>query len=89
MSGFDSPEIYRTVLESRFGGYGAEDRFFWIAGAERTTGYLRQEVVGRVFRENVLAEKGDQERIDSDATKALESVLQEGRSVMAEISLRH
>ncbi|MGA8035804.1 MAG: hypothetical protein WB985_07515 [Candidatus Acidiferrales bacterium] len=50
---------------------------------------MRQEVVGRVFRENVLAEKGDQERIDSDATKALESVLQEGRSVMAEISLRH
>jgi PAS domain S-box-containing protein/diguanylate cyclase (GGDEF)-like protein len=93
MSTFDDPEIYRTVLESLSTGVylvDVERRIvFWNGGAERITGYLGQEVVGRVFRENLLADQEAEQPIASDAARALETVLREGRSVMAEVSLRH
>ncbi len=93
MSAFDNPEIYRTVLENLSTGVYLVDVerkiVFWNEGAERITGYLRQEVVGRVFRENLLAEEEAEQPIASDAANALETVLREGKSVVAEVSLRH
>lgn len=93
MSAFDDPEIYRTVLESLSTGVYLVDVerkiVFWNEGAERITGYLRQEVVGRVFRENLLAQKEAEQGTASAAEDALETVLREGKSVVAEVSLRH
>jgi diguanylate cyclase (GGDEF)-like protein/PAS domain S-box-containing protein len=93
MSAFDDPEIYRDVLERLSTGVylvNAERKIvFWNEGAERITGYLRQEVVGRVFRENLLAEQEASEPIASEAMNALEIVLREGKSVVTELSLRH
>jgi PAS domain S-box-containing protein/diguanylate cyclase (GGDEF)-like protein len=93
MSAFDDPEIYRTVLESLSTGVYLVDVerkiVFWNEGAERITGYLRQEVVGRVFRENLLAPKQAENPEASEASNALESVLRDGRSVVAEVMLRH
>jgi len=93
MSAFDDPEIYRTVLEILSTGVYLVDVdrkiAFWNDGAEKITGYLRQDVVGRVFRENLLAEHEAEEPIASEAVNALDLVLREGRSVIAEASLRH
>ncbi len=93
MSAFDDPQIYRTVLEILSTGVYLVDVdrkiAFWNDGAEKITGYLRQEVVGRVFRENLLAEHEAEQPIASEAVNALDLVLREGRSVIAEASLRH
>jgi len=50
---------------------------------------LRQEVVGRICRENLLAEKENGQVVTADAAQALEAVLRDGKSVVAEVSLRH
>jgi diguanylate cyclase (GGDEF)-like protein/PAS domain S-box-containing protein len=58
MSGFEDPQIYRTILETLKSGLYVVDRerriVFWNDGAERITGYLRHEVVGHSCVENVL-----------------------------------
>src|SRR5215467_6168993 len=58
MSDFDDPEIFRTVIETLQTGVYAVDRdrriMLWNDGAERITGYLRQDVVGRTFGEGLL-----------------------------------
>src|SRR6202042_1583475 len=50
MSVFKDPEIYRIVLESMQTGLYMVDRDqriqFWNEGAEKITGYFRQDVVG-------------------------------------------
>jgi two-component system cell cycle response regulator len=58
MTGFEDPEIYRTLLEALKTGLCVVDRqrkiVFWNDGAQRTTGYLRHEVVGHSCVENLL-----------------------------------
>ena len=58
MSGFQNPEIYRTILESLKTGICVADRerriVLWNEGAESITGYLRHEVVGHGCRDNIL-----------------------------------
>jgi PAS domain S-box-containing protein/diguanylate cyclase (GGDEF)-like protein len=93
MSAFEDPEIYRNVLESLTTGVYMVDLerriVFWNEGAEKITGFLRQEVVGHVCRENLLAEKENGQSMMTDAAKSLEEVLRDGKSVVAEASLRH
>jgi diguanylate cyclase (GGDEF)-like protein/PAS domain S-box-containing protein len=59
MSAFENPEIFRTILDDLLTGIYLVDRdrkiLFWNRGAERITGYLRQEVVGRCCHDNILA----------------------------------
>jgi PAS domain S-box-containing protein/diguanylate cyclase (GGDEF)-like protein len=93
MSAFDDPEIYRTVLESLTTGVYLVDLerriVFWNEGAERITGYLRQEVMGQVCRENLLSEKNENHAVMSDAARSLEEVLRDGKSVVAEAFVTH
>jgi PAS domain S-box-containing protein/diguanylate cyclase (GGDEF)-like protein len=93
MSAFDDPEIYRAVLDRLTTGVYMVDLdrriVFWNDGAEKITGFLRQEVVGHVCRENLLAEKEAGQPMMSDAANSLEQVLRDGKSVVAEASLRH
>jgi PAS domain S-box-containing protein len=55
MSGFKDPEIYPIALESMQTGLYMVDRDqriqFWNEGAEKITGYFRQDVVGHFCRE--------------------------------------
>ena len=92
MSELDNPEIYRSVLESLQTGIYFVDRdqkiLFWNEGAERITGYLRQDVVGRFCRDNLLA-GGSQTSVIPDAAKMLAAVLRDGRPSMADVSLQH
>ena len=56
MPDFKDPEIFRTVLSSLQTGVYLMDRdrkiHFWNDGAEKITGYLRQEVVARFAAAN-------------------------------------
>lgn len=53
MSESQHPEIFRTVLESPQTIAERELRIvFWNDGAEKITGYLRQEVVARFAAAN-------------------------------------
>jgi PAS domain S-box-containing protein len=55
---FQDTETYRTILENLQTGLWISDLqgkiLLWSDGAERITGYLRHEVVGHKFVENVL-----------------------------------
>ncbi len=59
MLNFADPEIYREVLEhlpTAVYFVDAEEKIrFWNEGAEKITGYLRQDVVGHFCRENILS----------------------------------
>jgi len=93
MSEFDNPHIYRTVLESLLTGVYLVDRdqkiVFWNDGAERITGYLRQDVVGRSCRGDVLALDEAKNRFVSEAHDAIWAVLRDGKPAVANISVRH
>lgn len=93
MSEFDDPEIFRIALESLQTGLYLVDRdqriLFWNDGAERVTGYLRQEVVGRFCRDNLLAPDLAKRNVLHDAASSLASVLRDGKPTFAEICLRH
>jgi diguanylate cyclase (GGDEF)-like protein/PAS domain S-box-containing protein len=58
MPGFQDPETYRSILESLQTGISVVDLekkiVLWSDGAERITGFLRHEVVGRSFLANIL-----------------------------------
>ena len=96
-------DFFRTVLEGLRVAVYIVDRdgktLFWNDGAERITGYLRQDVVGRVCGENFLGEgdgrdgngeEGTSEGIGLSGGRApLATVIRDGRPVEALISLRH
>jgi diguanylate cyclase (GGDEF)-like protein/PAS domain S-box-containing protein len=66
MSPFDDPEICRAILDSLSVGVYLVDRdlkiTFWNAGAERITGYIGHEVVGRRCGDDILIHSDHQGR---------------------------
>ncbi|MGA2429858.1 MAG: PAS domain S-box protein, partial [Candidatus Acidiferrum sp.] len=58
-------DFFRTVLENLQVAVYVVDRdakiLFWNDGAERITGYLRQDVIGRVHQDNFLGETDAQD----------------------------
>jgi PAS domain S-box-containing protein len=58
MPDFRSSEIFRRIVEQLEVGVYIVDRArkiqFWNHGAERITGFLAQDVVGRFCRDNIL-----------------------------------
>lgn len=93
MSEFDDPEIFRIALENLQTGLYLVNRdqkiLFWNDGAERVTGNLRQEVVGRFCRDNLLAPNFAKKSVLHDAASSLASVLRDGKPSFAETCLRH
>lgn len=66
MTPFDDPEICRAILDSLSVGVYLVDRdrkiTFWNAGAERISGYIGHEVVGRRCRDDILVHSDHQGR---------------------------
>ena len=93
MSGFEDPNIYRTVLENLPTGVYLvdEDRriLFWNDGAERITGFLRQDVVGRFCRENILVHCDEANVLLCGAACPLTHTMRDGRPREADVYLRH
>jgi PAS domain S-box-containing protein/diguanylate cyclase (GGDEF)-like protein len=93
MSKLDDPNIYRAVLESLPTGVYVvdEDRriVFWNDGAERITGFLRQEVVGRFCRDNILVHCDADNSVLCGTACPLADTMHDGRSREVEVYLRH
>jgi len=93
MSEFDDPKIFRAILDSLQTGVYLVDRdqkiLFWNDGAERITGHLRQDVVGRSSRCDFLARGEGSTRFVSDASEAIVDVIRDGKPAVVNISLRH
>jgi diguanylate cyclase (GGDEF)-like protein/PAS domain S-box-containing protein len=93
MSEFGNPEMFRVVLESLQTGVYFVDRdqkiLFWNEGAEKITGYFRQEVVGCFCRDNLLDIGPGNKNVLSDAAESITSVLRDGKATISEVSLRH
>ncbi len=87
------PEIFRTVLESLPIGVYMVDRdlkvIFWNRGAERISGYLAQDVIGRHCREKLLVGlDGNGPSPGGEATELTDS-LRDGQPIEADVFLRH
>lgn len=93
MHPLDDPEVYRTILDNVASGVCLVDRggkiLLWNAGAERITGFLRQDIVGHHAQENFLG-LVDSENNEIPVDKLpLPSVLREGRTDDLQVSLKH
>jgi len=93
MPELSDPEIYRTVLDNLQTGVYVVDRNrrirFWNVGAEQITGYLRQDVVGRLLRDHLLA-TGDQAKdLDSDPNDPINLVFRDGKPSIMDMSILH
>jgi diguanylate cyclase (GGDEF)-like protein/PAS domain S-box-containing protein len=92
MPGLADPELFRSILENLHMAIyvvGMDGRIlFWNDGAERITGYLRQEVLGRVCDDNFL---GEIDGVDGDSTAAVAPILaaRNGKALHSDVSLRH
>jgi diguanylate cyclase (GGDEF)-like protein/PAS domain S-box-containing protein len=93
MAGFDESEFFRMVLEGLRTAVYVVDRdgktLFWNDGAERITGHLRQDVVGRVCGDNFLGETDSDNNDLSGERAPIAAVIREGKAMEAQVSLRH
>jgi diguanylate cyclase (GGDEF)-like protein/PAS domain S-box-containing protein len=89
----ENVEIFRSVLEAlQTGVYFVDPNkkiLFWNEGAERITGYLRQDVVGCFCREDPSASDDGHRNILPEAAEPLITALREGKPAIDDISLRH
>jgi diguanylate cyclase (GGDEF)-like protein/PAS domain S-box-containing protein len=89
----DDPEIYRAILDGVTAGVYLVDRtgkiMFWNSGAERITGYLRQDVVGHSSLEDFLGHLDGQNNAISMEALPVSNVLREGKASDAQVSVRH
>jgi len=87
------PEILRSVIDSLQVGVYVVNRerriILWNSGAERITGYMRHDVVGRASRENILGNCDDASCMLCGAACPLTEAIHEGRPREAQIYLRH
>jgi PAS domain S-box-containing protein/diguanylate cyclase (GGDEF)-like protein len=93
MSELQEPEIFRTVLETLPIGVYLVDRdrkiVFWNEGAERISGYLRHEVVGRARRSDIVVRCDDTGRVLSDSSCPVAETLLDGKLREARAYLKH
>jgi two-component system, cell cycle response regulator len=93
MTDFQDPEILHAVLDSLQIGVSVADRngkiLFWNQGAERLTGHMRHQAVGRSCRDNILVQCNGQSCIACGATCPLTRTLHEGKPQEAKMQLRH
>jgi PAS domain S-box-containing protein len=93
VSELDKPEIYRRILESLQTGIYLVDTdqkiLFWNEGAERITGHLRQDVLGRFCVDDLLGNRDGHDSFAADAADAIAAVLRDGKPVAINVSLCH
>ena len=87
------PDVFHNIVNELEVGVYIVDRFrkitYWNKGAERLTGYLRQDVVGRFCKDNILVHcDQDGHELCGDECPLL-SAIGEGMVREAQIYLRH
>ncbi|HKS77008.1 MAG TPA: diguanylate cyclase [Terriglobales bacterium] len=86
-------EVFQSVLSGLQTGVYLVDRerkiVFWNDGAQRVTGYMRHEVVGRLCREDLLSYCDDEGEPLHGPSLPLVDALYKGRPRQAHVYLRH
>ena len=93
MAELQGPEIFRAVLESLQTGVYLVDRdrriVFWNDGAERITGYLRQDVLGRCCRDNIVLHCDENNSVLCTTACPLAETMRDGQFREADVFLLH
>ena len=86
-------ELFRSILDGLHTGVYVVDPagkvLFWNDGAERITGYLRQNMMGRAVENNLLVQIDAQEEELAGDLSPIALALRDGRHVNTRASLRH
>ncbi len=93
MAQFSEIDLFRGILDNLNIAIYVVDRegkiLYWNDGAERITGYLRQDVLGRLQTDNFLGET-DAESNELTGVLAPTSIaMREGKPTQALVSMRH
>src|SRR5271157_5282737 len=87
------PEVYRAVLESLVIGVYLVDRdrriFLWNDGAEKITGHLRQDVLGRACQDDLLMHCYANNTALCVSGCPLVETMRDGKVRAADVFLRH
>jgi len=93
MSEIDHPDIYRSVLEQLQTGVCLVDRdrriVLWSDGAERITGHLRQDVIGRFCPNSILIHSDESNNVLCTAACPMLDAMRDGKPRQAEVYLLH
>ncbi len=93
MSDLLHPDVFREVLEElQVGVYFTDLQrriVFWNSGAERISGYLRQEVLGRNCRDNILVHCDHKQSVVCGRACPLSEAIAEGKPREASLFLQH
>ena len=93
MTGITDPDLFRGILENlHMAVYvvGCDGKIlFWNGGAERITGYLRQDMIGRVCGDNFLGEADGGEGEADQAIPPIALAVRDGKPLQTQASLRH
>ncbi len=86
-------DFFRSILDNLHVAVYVVDRegkiLFWNDGAERITGYLRQDVIGRMHTDNFLGETDGEDNELSGALAPTTTAMREGKPTQALVSMRH
>jgi diguanylate cyclase (GGDEF)-like protein/PAS domain S-box-containing protein len=87
------PEVYREVLEGLAIGVYLVDRvrriFLWNDGAEKITGHLRQDVLGRACQDDLLTHCYADHTVLCHSGCPLVETMRDGKVREADVFLRH
>jgi diguanylate cyclase (GGDEF)-like protein/PAS domain S-box-containing protein len=93
MLDLQNAEIFRAALESMYSGVCVVDRDrkinFWNSGAERITGYLRQDVLGRFCGEILLIKFHEKKTAICENFCPLVAAMRDGRVRDSRVYLHH
>lgn len=89
----DHSEIFQAVLENLQTGVYLVDQerriLFWNEGAQRITGHLPQDVVGRCVRDHLMKTKGEVKDVESAPADPVNAAFRDGKSSVTEVSILH
>jgi diguanylate cyclase (GGDEF)-like protein/PAS domain S-box-containing protein len=93
MPELNDPAIYQSILDGLETGVYVVDRNrrirFWNEGAEKITGYLRQDVVGHFLRDHLLTTSDASKDLDSDADDPINLAFRDGKPSILNVSILH
>ena len=93
MSELQSPEIFRTILDSLQTGVCVVDRegkiVFWNQGAAHVAGYMQHEVIGRPYEDIMQCRRDAQKTDEHSPACPFTRILHEGKPTAVGVHLRH